>query len=216
VVRAGRHAVHRGRRTLNYEKKTGGTSKKVSGKISGFKGDDVEVFALVTVTLNVQRPPHLDGGEWKMTVEGDELTRKAGNAEKRADHLEADIQRDLAGKGVIIRSIDCPPTHSAVFDCKLKTGAGDDITVHCEDDGKGNIEWKADVAVLSSDKIETFIEDTYEKQLKKRVKATCPPGTLLKHPGDVFTCTAKPKVGGKTDTVTVTVKNTAGDISIKS
>ncbi|MFO0757372.1 MAG: hypothetical protein U0359_12825 [Byssovorax sp.] len=61
--------------TLAFAKKSGNSSKTVNGPISGFAGDNIEVFALITITLDVTSPPRRDAKGWKMTVEGVEVTR---------------------------------------------------------------------------------------------------------------------------------------------
>ena len=41
-----------------------------------FKGDSFEAgVSFVTTTFVVSKPPHQEGGKWKMTVDGVELTR---------------------------------------------------------------------------------------------------------------------------------------------
>lgn len=52
-------------------------SKSVSGPIQSFDGDDFVVgVGPVKTTFVVSVPPHQDHGEWKMTVDGVELTRQ--------------------------------------------------------------------------------------------------------------------------------------------
>jgi hypothetical protein len=60
---------------VSFAKKSGNSSKKVNGPISAFVGNNIEVFALITVTLAVTSPPRRDGAVWKMTVDGVEVTR---------------------------------------------------------------------------------------------------------------------------------------------
>lgn len=199
-----------------YEKKSGATSKKINGSIKTFHGDDMDIFALITVTLAVQKPPHEDSGVWKMTVENDELT-KSGSGSKRGEELEKLIQSDLAKKGVVIKSVTCPAeaSTSLTFDCDVVTGDGSKMPMHVTIDGKV-AKWKADVAMLDPKKIEEAIEDLFQKQLKKKVEARCAPGFLLKKPGESFTCQAvdKAKPGSKPMQVTVTAKDVEGNISI--
>jgi hypothetical protein len=202
--------------TVAYEKKTGSTSKKVNGPIKTFHGDNIDVFALITVTLEVQRAPHEDGGVWKMTVENDELTR-SGSGSKRGEKLEKLIQTDLAKKGVVVKSVTCPSEAetSKAFDCDVTTGDNSKMPMHVTV-AADVATWKADVAVLDPKKIEQFIEETFEKQMKKKVDARCAPGLLLKKPGETFTCQAvdKAKPGSKPMQVTVTAKDVEGNIGI--
>lgn len=45
--------------------------------LKGFKGNDFEAgVAFVRTTFVVGKPPHREGGKWKMTVDGVELTRE--------------------------------------------------------------------------------------------------------------------------------------------
>lgn len=63
---------------VDYARK-GHTTTTVTGPIKEFKGDDIVVgFWFLTTTFSVQKPPHTDGGQWKMTVDGVELTRTLG------------------------------------------------------------------------------------------------------------------------------------------
>jgi len=44
--------------------------------LQGFRGQNFEAGAFfVTTTFVVSKPPHREGGKWKMTVDGVELTR---------------------------------------------------------------------------------------------------------------------------------------------
>ena len=48
--------------------------------IKEFKGDNFVLgLASVTTEFVVSEPPHEVGGDWKMTVDGVELTRTAGS-----------------------------------------------------------------------------------------------------------------------------------------
>ena len=50
---------------------------EVSGKIKEFKGDDFVIrVLLIKTTFKVDKPPHRDTLNWKMTVDGVELTKK--------------------------------------------------------------------------------------------------------------------------------------------
>lgn len=44
--------------------------------LQGFNGNNFDIgFAFVRTTFVVSKPPHREGGKWKMTVDGVELTR---------------------------------------------------------------------------------------------------------------------------------------------
>ncbi len=62
---------------VSYVNKQGNTSTTLNGTLDHFEGDDIVIKILIpTSTLKVTSPPTLTGGEWKMTVEGVEVTRK--------------------------------------------------------------------------------------------------------------------------------------------
>ena len=62
--------------TVNYERTEPGSSETLNGSIS-FDGSDVVIDVLVMKKrLRIDKPPHLDGATWKMTIEGVELERK--------------------------------------------------------------------------------------------------------------------------------------------
>lgn len=62
---------------VSYVNKQGNTSTTLNGTLDHFEGDDIVIKILIpTSTLKVTSPPTLVGGEWKMTVEGVEVTRK--------------------------------------------------------------------------------------------------------------------------------------------
>lgn len=63
---------------VEYEKKSGSSSKKISAPIQKFEGNNFVVGALgINTTFEVSDPPHQDSsGVWKMTVDGTELTRE--------------------------------------------------------------------------------------------------------------------------------------------
>jgi hypothetical protein len=59
-----------------YERKEGNMSKKIDAPLKEFKGDNFVVgVGFMSTEFVVSRPPHEEGGEWKMTVDGVELTR---------------------------------------------------------------------------------------------------------------------------------------------
>ena len=61
---------------VNYKRVDGGVSKSVNGPLQAFEGDNFVVgIGPVKTTFVVSMPPHEDGGAWKMTVDGVELTK---------------------------------------------------------------------------------------------------------------------------------------------
>ena len=65
-------------------RRDGGNSTTINAPIQRFEGDNFVVgIGLFSTTFIVSRPPHLDGGQWKMTVDGVELTRVSATDELR-------------------------------------------------------------------------------------------------------------------------------------
>ncbi len=61
---------------LEYERRAGSATTSLSAPIKSFDRDDfVAGVWFLTTTFEVQRPPHRDGPDWKMMVDGVELTR---------------------------------------------------------------------------------------------------------------------------------------------
>ncbi|HUS97293.1 MAG TPA: hypothetical protein VMX97_11180 [Hyphomicrobiaceae bacterium] len=64
---------------VNYKRISGGGSSSVSAPLLKFKGDDFVVgIWWFTTTFKVNKPPHQVDGQWRMIVEGVELTRVRG------------------------------------------------------------------------------------------------------------------------------------------
>lgn len=64
--------------SVRYKRLKGGATTSVEGPLKGFDGDnfDVGIWKMST-TFVVTRPPYEDKGQWKMVVDGVELTRTA-------------------------------------------------------------------------------------------------------------------------------------------
>jgi len=61
---------------VEYARKQPGKDLNLNVDLQGFKGDNFDVgFSLVRSTFVVSKPPHREGGKWKMTVDGVELTK---------------------------------------------------------------------------------------------------------------------------------------------
>jgi hypothetical protein len=59
-----------------YQRKEGNMSKKIDAPIKEFKGDNFVIgVGFMSTEFIVAKPPHEEGGAWKMTVDGIELTR---------------------------------------------------------------------------------------------------------------------------------------------
>jgi hypothetical protein len=65
--------------SVNYRRVNGNYTKKVTGPVKSFEGDDFVVGVLfITTTFKVQHPPYMEGNEWLMVVNGVELKKVAG------------------------------------------------------------------------------------------------------------------------------------------
>ena len=65
---------------VEYKRRTGGGNTSISAPIQRFEGDNFVVgVGPFNTTFVVAKPPHLDGGVWKMTVDGVELVRGGGD-----------------------------------------------------------------------------------------------------------------------------------------
>lgn len=62
--------------SVKYSRIKGGVTKTVSGPLRGFEGNNFVVgVSLIKTTFVVSEPPHLDGSQWKMTVDGVTLVK---------------------------------------------------------------------------------------------------------------------------------------------
>jgi hypothetical protein len=69
---------------VTYRRQKGAASTSIDAPLQGFDGDDFRVgVGLLRTTFVVSRPPYRHGGQWKMVVDGVELTRSADSDPKR-------------------------------------------------------------------------------------------------------------------------------------
>jgi hypothetical protein len=62
--------------SVEYERIKKGATVTVSGPLQEFRGDDFSVgVGPLNTTFEVETPPYFDGSQWKMVVDGVELTR---------------------------------------------------------------------------------------------------------------------------------------------
>jgi hypothetical protein len=62
--------------SVEYRRLKGGATTEVTGPLQAFEGDDFKVgISFISTTFVVSKPPYLDGGVWKMVVDGVELTK---------------------------------------------------------------------------------------------------------------------------------------------
>jgi hypothetical protein len=61
---------------VEYKRNQPGKNLSLNVDLQGFNGDNFDVgFSLVRSTFVVSKPPHREGGKWKMTVDGVDLTK---------------------------------------------------------------------------------------------------------------------------------------------
>ena len=64
--------------SVNYKRLKGGGTTSVNGPIKAFTGNNFEVgVGPMSTTFVVSKPPYQEGGQWRMVVDGVELTRTA-------------------------------------------------------------------------------------------------------------------------------------------
>lgn len=62
--------------SVAYKRLEGGVSKSINGPLKEFQGDNFIVgIGPMSTTFVVSVPPHEEAGNWKMTVDGVELTK---------------------------------------------------------------------------------------------------------------------------------------------
>jgi len=204
---------------ISYKKSKGSTSKSVTGRFDSFDGPNIKVNVLITtMTLEVQQPPHQEGAEWVMTVEGSRVSKQQGGAstatKSRRTAIEEAIRDDFTKKTVLVKSVLCPVEANSAdaFDCVLQTQAGDSFVVKCVAK-EGGVKFEIpDVAVLDPKVIERIAEEAVEKKTGKRPEVRCPSGVLIKKVGSTFQCTAKQ--GDKSWPASIKVQDKEGNVHI--
>ena len=62
--------------SIRYKRLKGGVSTSIEGPIKGFDGDNFEAgLGPMSSTFIVSKPPYQDGSQWKMVVDGEQLTK---------------------------------------------------------------------------------------------------------------------------------------------
>jgi predicted secreted protein len=70
---------------VQYERQDGNKKISINAPIKAFDGNNFSVgVGMFSTTFVVSRPPHQVGNVWKMTVDGVELVRGVGPAERQA------------------------------------------------------------------------------------------------------------------------------------
>jgi hypothetical protein len=117
-----------------------------------------------------------------------------------------------------VRQITCPiaanQPSSGDFSCVLETPSGERFNVNVKRTGT-SLSYDLDAATLGADKLEKLIETGYEKEFHRRATAKCPPGIILKRPGDQFTCDYTDDKSKKQYKATITVEDKSGKVRYK-
>jgi hypothetical protein len=70
---------------VQYERQDGNKKISINAPIKEFDGNNFSVgMGMFSTTFVVSKPPHQDRGVWKMTVDGVELVKGVGPAERQA------------------------------------------------------------------------------------------------------------------------------------
>lgn len=70
---------------VEYERNEGKKKISINAPIKEFDGNNFSVgMGMFSTTFVVSKPPHQDRGVWKMTVDGVELVKGVGPAERQA------------------------------------------------------------------------------------------------------------------------------------
>lgn len=88
---------------LEYQRKSGGKTLELGGTIRAIEVDEIRAGIWpISSTFHVDRAPHLDGGQWKMTVDGVELSRTDDGTSGSEEVLAREC---TAGNGSSCRSL---------------------------------------------------------------------------------------------------------------
>ena len=82
---------------LEYQRKSSGKTVELGGTIRAIEVDEIRAGIWpITSTFRVDRAPHLEGGQWKMTIDGVELCRTDGDTSGSEGAL---VEECTAGRG---------------------------------------------------------------------------------------------------------------------
>jgi Domain of unknown function (DUF4333) len=121
--------------------------------------------------------------------------------------------------GAEVGAVSCPKSSDVkvkaggTFECSIKVDGQQGRLEITQNDDKGNVEFKPLDAFLIVSKLETEIATGIKDQAGVDARVDCGANgkaTLIKAPGDVFTCSAT--ADGEDGDVKVTVKDTDGNI----
>lgn len=198
-------------KSVHYEKAAGHTTKEFTGKLGGFKGNDIVIDALIGITLVVQKPPVEQGGVWKMTVDGDELTKK-DEARERSEAIKKQLEaHTLKQFGPIknVTAVTCPlPAEGQkAFSCEAVLGNGRKAKIDVEQKGEpGHYGFTLNVSDIAPGPFAKDMSATISKATKKKIEIDCGTETLYIPAGESFDCKASGKKKKQSGTVTFMFK----------
>jgi hypothetical protein len=128
--------------------------------------------------------------------------------------IEDAIQTDLAGKGIKVKTFDCPegrPLRTGdKFDCSAVDQDNRTLIFHVEQtNDSGSINWKMEGVILE----EAKLGDSIEAKIGQAADVQCPAKTIILKVGDSFTCPVL--IGSDRQKVTLTLTSEKGDVAWK-
>lgn len=198
-------------KSIHYEKAAGHVTKGFTGKLGGFKGNDIVIDALVSVTLKVQGPPQETAGVWKMTVDGDELTRK-DEARQRSEAIKNQLEAHMVkqfGPSKSVTAVSCPlPAEGQqAFVCEATLENGRKAKIDVAQKGEpGHYGFTLNVADIAPGPFAEDMSATISKATKKKIEVDCGTKTLYVPGGESFECKATNKKKKQSGTVTFMFK----------
>ncbi len=135
-----------------------------------------------------------------------------------AQKLAADIQADMAAKGVAVTGTTCPKVILAkgtTFQCMGQDSNGTRAVfdVMASGDEKGDVTWKLEGKFENMQVVGDRLEKSLSSVARQPVDVTCPSRNILIRQGVTFECDAK--VGAKSRRYIFTAKSDQGDWDTK-
>ncbi len=138
------------------------------------------------------------------------------------DKLKTELKAGLTSQlGVTIKDVTCPEDREIkvadTFECKASSQGGASITLKVtQNDDQGNVKWEvaASEGLMDLKKLEAVIAGGLQEQAGVQAKVDCGGTYREAEPGKAFDCAATDPTGSAT-TVTVTVKDRAGNVDWK-
>ena len=128
--------------------------------------------------------------------------------------IEDNIKSTLKGKGITMKSIDCPTDRKLKsgdkFTCTGESDDGTKCTFDVEQtDGSGDIKWNLRGSILQADDL----GDSIEKKMGENVDVQCPDTTIILPKGKTIDCDVV--VDGKKEKVAIKALDNDGTVDWK-